>query len=82
MTDNRDHLDTPPPLDLAVEVTCDTCQQSATFHVNHDQFVAWGERRLAIQNALPHLGAPEREFIKSRVCPSCWTDMFGPGPGR
>ncbi|MFD3506045.1 hypothetical protein [Nocardia sp. NPDC058666] len=82
MTDNRDHLDTPPPLDLAVGVTCGTCQQSATFHVNEDRFIAWGERRLAIQDAFAYLSAPDRAFIKSRICLSCWTDLPGARPGR
>lgn len=82
MTDSRDHLAPTPPLDLVLEVTCDTCDQSTTFHVNRDQFAAWSERRLAIQNALPHLSAPDREFFKSRVCPSCWTDLPGSRPGR
>ncbi|MGW4720420.1 hypothetical protein [Nocardia sp. NPDC004260] len=81
MTDNRKHLETTPPLNLALEVTCDTCDQSTTLHVNRDQFAAWAERRLAIQNAFAHLNPPEREYIKSRICPSCWTGMFGPHPG-
>lgn len=82
MNGKQEHLETTPPLDLDLEVTCETCYESATFHVNYDRFTAWGERRMAIQDAFAHLSAPDREYIKSRVCPSCWTDMLRPHPGR
>lgn len=80
MTDSPKHREPTPPLDLALEVTCGICDQSATLHVNRDQFAAWGQRRLTIQDAFAHLSPPDREYIKSRICPSCWSGMFGTHP--
>lgn len=73
-------FDTEPALDIAVEVTCDTCGKTETFQVNRARFTAWRERRMLIQDALSHLSIPHREFLKSRICPSCWTEMFGSNP--
>lgn len=74
--------DTDPSLDLPVEVHCDTCGKAETFLVNRTRFTAWYERRMLIQDALAHLSIPDREFVKSRICPACWTGMFGSGPFR
>ncbi|QIS09895.1 hypothetical protein [Nocardia arthritidis] len=85
MSDSPDHStrsDTDPSLDLPVEVHCDTCGKVETFLVNRARFTAWYERRMRIQDALAHLSIPDREFVKSRICPACWTDMFGPSPFR
>lgn len=73
-------FDTEPALDMPVEATCDTCGKTETFQVNRARFTAWSERRMLIQDALAHLSIPDREFLKSRICPTCWTDMFGPNP--
>lgn len=72
--------DTDPSLDLPVEVHCDTCGKAETFLVNRARFTAWYERRMLIQDALAHLSIPDREFVKSRICPACWTGMFGSSP--
>ncbi|MGX1778525.1 hypothetical protein ACWIGW_40915 [Nocardia brasiliensis] len=73
-------FDSDPALDMLVEVTCDTCRTTETFQVNRARFTAWSDRRMPIQHALAHLSIPNREFVKSRICPTCWIDMFGPGP--
>lgn len=83
VNDSPDHssrFETHPALDLSVEAMCDTCERTETFQVNRACFTAWSERRMPIQRAFAHLSIPDREFLKSRICPSCWTDMFGPGP--
>ncbi|WP_067667095.1 hypothetical protein [Nocardia miyunensis] len=67
-------------LDLRIEATCDTCDNSESFQVNEAKYTAWLGRRMPIQDALAHLSDPEREFVKSRTCPDCWTKMFGPNP--
>ncbi|MFI9509044.1 hypothetical protein [Nocardia sp. NPDC052566] len=79
-TDDANRSDTDTPLDLSIEVTCDACRKTATFQVNHDRYTAWRERRMLMQDAFPHLSAPDREYLKSRVCRDCWTAMFGPNP--
>ncbi|WP_157556836.1 hypothetical protein [Nocardia acidivorans] len=73
-------LDSDPPLDLPLEVTCDTCGRTGSFWVSRARFTAWSQRRMPMQEAFAHLSGPDREFIKSRTCPSCWTDTFGPNP--
>ncbi|WP_225732222.1 MULTISPECIES: hypothetical protein [unclassified Nocardia] len=70
--------DSAAPLDLSVEVTCDTCRKTTTFQVNRDRYTAWRGRRMLMQDALQHLSPPDREYLKSRICPDCWTAMFGP----
>ncbi|MBF6333159.1 hypothetical protein [Nocardia transvalensis] len=82
-SDSSNHstrFDTAPSLDMPVEVVCDTCGKAETFLVNRARFTAWYERRMLIQDALAHLSIPDREFVKSRICPACWTGMFGSGP--
>ncbi|KZM75581.1 hypothetical protein AWN90_19605 [Nocardia terpenica] len=83
MNDSRNHpsrFDAGPALDMPVEVTCESCGKAETFLVNRARFTAWRERRMLLQDALAHLSIPDREFLKSRTCPACWTDMFGPCP--
>ena len=67
-------------LDLRIEATCDTCDKTERFQVNEARYTAWRERRMRIQDALAHLSDPEREFIKSRTCPDCWTKMSNLNP--
>ena len=44
-----------------------------------EQLVAW-ESGVLIQDAMPDLSAPLREFIKSGITPTEWTAMFGRPP--
>jgi hypothetical protein len=30
-----------------------------------------------IQDAMPYLNPDERELLISRICPTCWVEMFG-----
>jgi hypothetical protein len=36
---------------------------------------AWDRGNL-VQNAFSMLGAPQREFFISGICPECWTGIF------
>ena len=45
-------------------------------NVTPEQIDAW-ENGMAIQNAMPHLSADEREFIKTGITPDEWKSMFG-----
>ena len=44
-----------------------------------EQLAAW-EGGMLIQNALPNVDAPLREFVKSGVTPEEWISMFGRPP--
>ena len=44
-----------------------------------EQLAAW-EDGMLIQNAMPDVDAPLREFIKSGVTPEEWISTFGPPP--
>ncbi|NNH75682.1 hypothetical protein HLB23_38520 [Nocardia uniformis] len=77
---NWKRLDTDPPLDLRVEVICNTCGEAGSLWVNRARFTAWSARRMLLQDAFAHLSIPDREYIKSRICPNCWTKTFGPNP--
>ena len=45
-------------------------------NVTQEQLSAW-ESGTLIQNAMPHLSADEREFIKTGMTPTEWEDAFG-----
>lgn len=44
-----------------------------------EQIALW-EAGMKIQDAMPDLPAPEREYVKSGVTPEEWRQMFGPPP--
>ena len=44
-----------------------------------EQLAAW-EAGMLIQDAMPNVAAPLREFIKSGITPQEWTAMFGRPP--
>lgn len=44
-----------------------------------EQLAAW-EAGMLIQDAMPQVPAPLREFVKSWVTPTEWTAMFGRPP--
>jgi hypothetical protein len=45
-----------------------------------EQLAAW-EAGMLIQDAMPDVDAPLREFVKSGISPSEWLETFGPPPG-
>jgi hypothetical protein len=44
-----------------------------------EQLAAW-ENGMLIQNAMPNVDAPLREFIKSGISPTEWRQTFGRPP--
>ena len=44
-----------------------------------EQIAAW-EAGMLIQDAMPNVEAPLREFIKSGISPAEWLETFGPPP--
>ena len=44
-----------------------------------EQIAAW-EAGMLIQDAMPNVEAPLREFIKSGISPAEWLETFGPQP--
>ena len=44
-----------------------------------EQLAAW-EGGTLIQNAMPDVEAPLREYIKSGITPQEWVETFGPPP--
>lgn len=52
---------------------------SLEVNCTHQQLAAW-ESGVLIQNAMPNVEAPLREFVKSGVTPTEWTAMFGRSP--
>ena len=47
--------------------------------VTEDQLEAWYNGQL-IQEAMPHLSADDREFIKTGITPEEWDKMFDESP--
>jgi len=45
-------------------------------NVTQEQISSW-ENGTLIQDAMPNLSADEREFIKTGVTPSEWSEFFG-----
>ena len=48
-------------------------------NVTQDQLDLYAQGGVFIQNVFPHLGMDEREFIKTGITPTEWTEMFGDG---
>ena len=44
-----------------------------------EQLAAW-EAGTLIQNAMPDVPAPLREYVKSGITPQEWVETFGPPP--
>ncbi len=44
-----------------------------------EQLAAW-ESGVLIQDAMPDVPAPLREFLMTGISPEEWTEMFGPPP--
>lgn len=50
--------------------------RSKEIDVTIEQVLAWEEGEL-IQNAMPHLSADDREFIKTGITGEEWDQLFG-----
>ena len=61
---------------LEVVTYCPFCGEETIVLVNFEDYADWQDGKLA-QNAFPYLSADEREMLKTGICPTCWTAMFG-----
>lgn len=66
---------------MLITRTSPISEATHTLEVNctPEQLAAW-ESGVLIQNALPNVDAPLREFIKSGITPDEWRETFGPPP--
>jgi hypothetical protein len=46
-------------------------------NVTQEQLDVYAKGGVLIQNVFPNLNPSEREFIKSGITPTEWTEMFG-----
>lgn len=80
VSDPPDPSDYPAPDSQHIymaRVACRHCGNTQEFPVPLAAFIGWAARRIPLQDAFAHLSAPEREYIRSRICPACWTAEFG-----
>ncbi|QVI19540.1 hypothetical protein KHQ06_24595 [Nocardia tengchongensis] len=61
-------------------MACRLCGGTQEFPVGLAAFIGWAAYRIPMQDAFAHLSAPEREYIRSRICPACWIAEFGTHP--
>jgi hypothetical protein len=47
--------------------------------MTEEQYSNWKDKRMMIQDALPHLDNEEREFLMTGYTPTDWAVMFPPG---
>ncbi|WP_405494673.1 hypothetical protein [Nocardia sp. NBC_00511] len=83
MSEHPDRSDHPAPDPLSiyvVRVACRDCGGIQDFPVDLAAFIGWAARRIPVQDTFAHLSAPDREYIRSRICPACWTKQFGTHP--
>ena len=57
--------------------SCVHCGHWEWLEVDIDRYQRWHAREILVQDAFPHLSAPQRELILSGTCPTCWDGMFG-----
>lgn len=55
---------------------CVFCGKEFSVEVREEDFFAW-EMGGLVQECFPYLSADEREFLISRICPTCWKKTFG-----
>lgn len=44
--------------------------------ITEEQYDAWANRGLYVQDAFPHLTVAEREFLMTGITPDEWDDVF------
>jgi hypothetical protein len=50
----------------------------AIMRLSEERYNLWKNRRMLIQDALPHLSNEEREFLITGYTPEDWAQMFPP----
>lgn len=61
---------------INLKVKCRCCGSEHTIKVNLDDFEAWRNGDLLVQEAFPYLNASQRELLLTRTCQKCWDEMF------
>lgn len=49
-----------------------------TLSLTEEQYNLWKQKRVLIQDAMPHLDKDEREFLMTGYTPEDWHEMFPP----
>jgi hypothetical protein len=55
---------------------CRRCNTQVFMRIFDTDVKKWMEGS-NVQDAFPYLNAEEREMLISRICPTCWTKLFG-----
>ena len=60
----------------AIELSnpCVMCSKEYSVHTTQDQYDDW-RRGVAIQMAIPNMHLSDREFLISRICPTCQEEI-------
>lgn len=60
----------------AVVTRCPRCGDTQHVWVAPEDYIAWKEGEVLIQETMPYLTADERESLVSGSCARCWDIMF------
>lgn len=62
---------------VTLQVKCCVCNKIHNLKVTEESAIEYlSPNRRHVQDIFPYLNAEERELLISRVCPTCWEDMF------
>jgi len=59
------------------DITCDLCKQEYNILAKEQDMFDWLSGDKYIQDALDYLSPAERELLISRVCDTCWKQLYG-----
>ena len=60
---------------IDTEIKCMCCNKSYTIKCDAIDYMRWMSGEL-IQNAMPYLSVDERELMISKICGSCFDEMY------
>tara|TARA_R100000278_G_scaffold120286_1_gene102537 strand:+ start:1437 stop:1667 length:231 start_codon:yes stop_codon:yes gene_type:complete len=58
------------------DIKCDLCKQEYNILAKEQDIFDWLAGDKYIQDALDYLSASERELLISRVCDTCWKQLY------
>ena len=56
---------------------CLFCKKQYSVTINQIEYQNWISGQL-IQNAMPNVSASNREFLISKICPTCQDNLYNP----
>lgn len=59
-----------------IVIACRTCGEDRVIDCTDEQYVAWKENHMLIQNAMPDVPKEQRELLLSGICGACFNRMF------